>query len=159
MPARRVNHNRIKTHFSYTASELAACLKVHKNTVRNWQRDGLEPIDDGRPALFQGATIRAFLQSRRASRKQPCAPGTIYCLQCRQPRRPVPGMVDYQPIRPASGNLRAICEICGTVMHRRTRFADLDLKMPGYEIQIREGSSSLNGQASPSLNCDSKKKG
>jgi len=159
MPARRVNPNRVKTHYSYTASELAACLAVHKNTVRNWQRDGLEPVDKGCPVLFHGATVREFLKARRASRKQPCAPGTIYCLSCRQPRRPALGMVDYQPMRANSGNLRALCDVCGTVMHRRIRFADLDRKMPGCQVQITEGPSSLNGQASPSLNCDSKKEG
>lgn len=159
MPAGRVNPNRVKSHFSYTAGELAACLNVHKNTVRNWQRKGLAPIDGQRPTLFQGATVRAFLKSQRASRKRPCAPGTIYCLPCREPRRPALGMVDYQPMRHESGNLRAICEVCETVMHRRIRFADLERKMPGCEVQITQGTSSLNGQSSPSLNCDSEEEG
>lgn len=159
MPARRVNANRVKSHFSYTADELATCLDMHKNTVRNWRRNGLEPIDDQRPSLFQGATVREFLKSQRASRKRPCAPGTLYCLSCREPRRPALGMVDYQPMRPDSGNLRAICEVCETVMHRRIRFTDLGRQMPGCEVQITQGPSSLNGQASPSLNCDSEKEG
>lgn len=159
MPARRVNPNRVKTHFSYTTSELAACLDVHKNTVRHWQRDGLKPIDDSRPVLFQGATVRQFLKERRASRKRPCAPGTLFCLSCRQPRRPALGMIDYHPMRPESGNLRALCEVCETVMHRRIRFADLEREMPGCEVQITQGPSSLNGQAYPSLNCDSEKEG
>ena len=159
MPARRFNPNRVKSHYSYTAGELAACLGVHKNTVRNWQRKGLEAIDAQRPLLFQGETVRAFLKSQRTSRKRPCAPGTLYCLSCRRPRRPALGMVDYLPMRSDSGNLRAICEVCETVMHRRVRFADLQTKIPGCEVQIREGLSSLNGRACPSLNCDSKTEG
>lgn len=159
MPARRVNPNRVKSHYSYTAGELATCLGVHKNTVRNWQRDGLEPVDSCRPALFHGGTVRDFLKARRTSRKQPCVPGTLYCLSCREPRRPALGMVDYQPMRPDTGNLRAICEVCETVMHRRIRLADMERKMPGCEVQITQGASSLIGQASPSLNCDSKKVG
>ena len=159
MPARRVNPNRVKSHFSYTAGELADCLGVHKNTVRNWKRNGLEALDAQRPVLFQGATVRAFLKSQRISRKRPCPPGTLYCLSCREPRRPALGMIDYQPMRPDSGNLRAICEVCETVIHRRIRFADLKRKMPGCEVQITQGPSSLNGQAFPSLNCDSEKEG
>lgn len=159
MPARRVNPNRVKTHFSYTAGELAACLKVHKNTVRNWQRKGLEALDGQRPVLFQGATVRAFLKSLRTSRKRPCIPGTLYCLSCREPRRPALGMVDYQPMREDSGNMRAICEVCETVMYRRIRLAHVERKMPGCEVQIKQGPSSLNGQASPSLNCDFKMEG
>ena len=156
---RNVNPNRVKSHFSYTAGELADCLGVHKNTVRNWQRKGLEALDGQRPALFQGATIRAFLNAQRASRKRPCAPGTLYCLSCREPRRPALGMVDYQPMREGSGNLRAICEVCETAMYRRIRFADLDQNMPDCEVQITQSVSSLSGQASPSLNCDSRKEG
>lgn len=159
MPVRRVNPNRVKMHFSYTASELAECLRVHKNTVRNWQRQGLNPIDDCRPFLFQGETVRTFLKERRASRKRPCAPCTIYCLSCREPRRPALGMVEYQPLRPTSGNLRGICEVCETVMHRRIRFADLERNMPGCEVKITQGPASLNGQASPPQNCDSEKEG
>ena len=159
MPARRANPNRVKVHYSYTVGELAACLEVHKNTVRNWQRKGLEALDGQRPVLFHGATVRAFLKSQRTSRKRPRAPGTLYCLPCRLPRRPAIGMVDYQPMRPDSGNLRAICEVCETVMHRRIRFADLEREMPGCEVQITQGPSSLNGQASASLNCDSEKEG
>ena len=46
MPARRANPNRVKQHRSYSVDELACCCDVHKNTVRNWQRDGLKPIDN-----------------------------------------------------------------------------------------------------------------
>ena len=54
MLGRRVNPNLVKRNRSYTASELAARLGVHKNTVRHWQRDGLAAIDGGRPTLFHG---------------------------------------------------------------------------------------------------------
>ena len=41
MASRRLNPNLVKLHRSYTAGELAQRFEVHKNTVRNWQRDGL----------------------------------------------------------------------------------------------------------------------
>ena len=50
MPARRVDPRRIKLNRSYEVAELAACCGVHKNTVRHWQRAGLKPLDDKRPA-------------------------------------------------------------------------------------------------------------
>ena len=105
MPARRVNPNRVKLHRSYSVGELATCCGVHKNTVRNWRSEGLDPIDASRPALFQGETVRAFLGRRNASRKRPCPPDTLYCLRCRGPRRPALGMVEYRPLRPTSGDL------------------------------------------------------
>ena len=145
MPARRVKPkpNAVKMHYSYSASELAACCAVHKNTVRNWQRGGLEPIDKARPVLFHGETVRAFLGRRKANRRCPCPPGTIYCLKCRQPRRPALGMVEYRPLKPASGDLCAMCETCEAIMHRRVRKADLGRVMPNLAIQIAHGQQRL----------------
>ncbi len=139
MPAKRVNPCRIKLHHNYTAGEAAARLGVHKNTVLHWQDAGLKPIDGQRPLLFQGRTIRAFLEQRRAKGKRPCPPGTLYCLKCRTPRPPALGMVDYRPFNSASGNLSALCAACGTVMHRRIGKAQIANKMPGFTVQIAGG--------------------
>jgi len=159
MSARRVNPNRVKLHRSYSVEELARCLDVHKNTGRHWQAKGLEPIDKGRPILFHGATVRSFLTTRNAARKRPCAPGTLYCFRCRSPRAPALGMVDFVPMRPGSGNLRAFCECCETIMHRRVRETEIANVMPGCTVQFAQGQPSLSGQAVPSLNCDFKRQG
>ena len=154
MAARRVNSRAVKLHRSYSVLELAACLGVHKNTVRHWQRHGLKPIDGGRPVLFQGANVRAFLSTRNASRKRPCPPGTLYCFRCREPRPPALGMVDYLSINDKSGNVRAICVTCGTVMHRRASKAVLASILPDCDVQCMEALPRLRGSSSPSLNSD-----
>ena len=154
MPVRRLNPNLVKLHRSYAVGELADRLGVHKNTVRQWQRDGLAPIDGGRPVLFQGRTVRAFLGARNASRKRPCPPGTLYCVRCREPRAPGGGMVDFIPITPLSGNLRAICADCGTLMHRRARASAVAAVLPGIEVQIAEAFGRLMGKPAPSPNSD-----
>lgn len=159
MPARRANPNRLKQHRSYSVDELARCCDVHKNTVRNWQRDGLKPIDTARPILFHGATVRDFLARRNTSRKRPLPPGTLYCFRFRCPRRPALGMVDFFAMRPGSGNLRALCESCEAIMHRRVREADIAKVMPGCSVQFAEGRASLSGQAEPSLDCDFERQG
>lgn len=153
MAARRVNPRVVKLHRSYSVPELAACFGVHKNTVRHWQRDGLEPLDGGRPVLFQGATIRAFLSKRNASRKCACPPGTLYCFKCRMPRPAALGMIDFVSINAMSGNVRAICATCETVMHRRAHVAALASIMPGCDVQFVQAPSRLKGSHSPSLNC------
>ena len=154
MAAPRVNPHVVKIHRCYSVPELAARLAVHKNTVRQWQRDGLAPIDASRPVLFQGAVVRAFLAKRNASRKRPCLPGTLYCFRCREPRPPALGMIEYLALDAVSGNLRAICATCDTMMHRRARRADLTVKMPGLDVQITQALPRLKGGPSPSLNCD-----
>jgi hypothetical protein len=50
-------------------------------------------------------------------------------------------MVDYLPIREDSGNLRAFCEICETLMHRRVRKAEIGKVMPGHSVKFMEGLS------------------
>lgn len=157
MSARRVNPNRVKLHRSYSVEELARCLDVHKNTVRQWQANGLEPIDKVRPVLFQGAAVRDFIATRNSSRKRPCPPGTLYCFRCRAPRVPALGMVDFMPLRSGNGNLRALCECCETIMHRRAREADIPKIMPDCIVQFAQGQARLNGLTDASLNCDFKK--
>lgn len=157
MAARRANPNRVKLHRSYSVPELATYLGVHKNTVRLWQRDGLKPIDASRPVLFQGADVRAFLAKRSASRKRPCPPGMLYCFKCRQPRAPAMGMVEATPHNATTGNLSAICDACGTMMHRRARLAEIGAIMPNLDVQIREAGPRICERTAPSLNCDNRK--
>jgi hypothetical protein len=157
MAPRRVNPCLVKINRSYTARELADTLGVHKNTVRQWQREGLQPLDGGRPALFHGSRARNFLTLRNARRKCPCPAGTFYCFRCREPTLPAGGTVEYFAHTATSGNLRGLCEACGTAMHRRTRRAEIPNVMPGIAVAIREGNERLTGSLSPSLNCDNDK--
>lgn len=154
MATRRIDPRAIKLHRTYDVAELAARLKVHRNTVRHWQREGLQPLDSGRPVLFHGSTIRAFLSNRNARRKSPCLPGTLYCFKCRAPRPPALRMVDYVPISATGGNVRAICVTCETVMHRRASKASLATILPGCDVQFVQALPRLKGSPAPSLNCD-----
>lgn len=147
----------MKLHRIYSSAGLATCCGVHKNTVHHWQANGLEPVSKGRPTLFDGATVRAFLSKRNASRKCPCPPGTLYCFKCRQPREPAMGMVEATRHNATTGNLSAICEACGTIMHRRTRLAEIPTIMPNLNVQIREASPRICVRTEPFLNCDNRK--
>ena len=157
MAARRVHAQAVKQHRSYSVGQLAACCGVHKNTVRHWQSAGLMPLDDQRPIMFHGMAIRAFLATRKASRKRPCPAGTLYCFRCREPRPPAPGLVEFVAINVLSGNIRATCATCGTLMHRRARKAALASILPGRAIQFAEGQQRLKGRSTPPLNCDSER--
>jgi hypothetical protein len=155
MPAKRINPNLVKTHFSYTASELAKRLGVHKNTVRNWTRAGL-PALSGRPLLYHGGSVRAFLAASNANRRRPCPPGMFYCFRCRDRRKPALGLVDYVDRPGGAGNLTAICESCDAIMNRRARRESLSAIMPVLDVNITQGPPTLTGSHAPSLNCGSK---
>ena len=155
----RVNPHRVKIHRNYTTRELADRLGVHKNTVKNWQRHGLAPIDEQRPLLFQGGIVRSFLVSWNKRRKRPCPIGTLYCFRCREARRPAPFSVEYIPRTSGPGNLRAICGECGTVMHRRTQQAAIHAVLPGLLVQITEAQPRLSENEDPPSNCALKAEG
>jgi len=154
MGARRINPNLVKIHHSYTARELADRLGVHKNSIRHWQLNGLRPIDDHRPYVFDGTVVRDFLKLRNKSQKRPCPSGMLYCFRCRQPRRPGPTSVDYIVTKVGAGNLRARCSHCGTAMCRRIRQDAISTVLPGLLVQIRQVSPRLSGSSYPSPNCD-----
>ncbi|SFK45784.1 helix-turn-helix domain-containing protein [Methylocapsa palsarum] len=157
MPGKRINPNLIKTHYSYTADELAKRLGVHKNTIRNWARVGLFFLP-GRPILFHGGTVRAFIATRNAGRRAPCPPGTFYCFRCRDRRKPALGMIDFIDRLRGAGNLMAICETCGATMNRRARRDALAAIMPGLDVQIRQRPPTLSGSPVPSLDCTLKER-
>lgn len=157
MARRRINPNLVKLNRTYDASQLAACCGVHKNTVLNWRTAGLEPIDNSKPILFHGSDVRAFLKMRNAQRKQPCGPGRFYCFRCREPRAPALGLVEYVPLTVKSGNLKACCTSCETVMHRRVCRSSLAAAMPDLDVQFAERSLRLIESTSPSLKCGSER--
>jgi excisionase family DNA binding protein len=144
MAMKRIDPRRIKLHRTYSVEEAADRLGIHKNTVRGWQRRGLEAIDRGRPVLFQGTVLRAFLERQRANAKAPCPPGTLYCLKCRQPRAPALGMVDYMPRNDRTGNLRALCGTCDQMMNRAAAVTALPLIMAGIDVQMLAGPTTHN---------------
>ena len=154
MAKRRVNPNVVKLNRTYDLTQLASCCGVHKNTVLNWRDAGLEPIDTSKPILFHGSVVRQILKTRNAKRKRPCGPGKLYCFRCREPRPPAFGLVEYLALTARSGNLKAFCKTCETVMHRKVGRADLEAKMPGIEVQFSDRQLRLIGSPSPSLNCD-----
>jgi hypothetical protein len=132
---RHPNYRRIKIHRTYTVDEIARLFQVHANTVRAWCKQGLEPIDDRRPALFKGGVLAAFLRARREKAKRPCGPGEVYCLPCRRPRQPAGGIVEYIPYADA-GNLRGICPTCHRAIHRRVNRGKLSIVIGDLEVTL-----------------------
>lgn len=157
MPARRINPRLIKLHRPYSVEEVARTLGVHKNSVRGWINGGLPTVDRSRPVLIFGHELRDYLESKRKSAKRPCPPGTLYCFKCRQPRAPAMGMIEATCQNASTGNLTALCEDCGTMMHRRARLDAIGTIMPYLDVQIREAEPRIYERPAPSLNCDNRK--
>lgn len=109
----------------YTVEQMALLYGCHKNTVRNWLRQGLNPIDDRRPLLVKGAALNEFHTVRRSKAKRPCGPGQLYCVACRKPQRPAGDMAELVVLTPKVGKLRAICPDCDRLLFQRVNAARL----------------------------------
>ena len=129
-----LNPRLVKGGRCYDVVELARLYGVHPHTVRGWRKAGLTPIDDGRPVLFQGAVISAFLSGRRAAVKRPCPPGCLYCLKCREPRPPTPSTIVFRAAVTGAGMLRASCSVCRTTMNRRANASQVAGLLPGFTV-------------------------
>jgi hypothetical protein len=128
------NYRRVKVHRSYTVEEVAHLFDLHRNTVRQWIKTGLPPIDGRRPRLILGRELIEFLKRRRLSKKRPCLPGQMYCVRCRAPKFPGAGMAEYQPLTGKTGNLAGICPDCNSMMYRCVSVARLDEIRGGMDI-------------------------
>lgn len=153
MGRRFANPRLIKIHRTYTTAELAHALRIHRNTVRNWIKQGLPTIDSMRPRLIHGQDLFAFLRHRRNKAKQSCGPDQLYCVKCRMPKRPVARIASYIPIPASSGNLRGTCPDCGCFMHRRVALA----KLCGVNLEVTfpQAGPRIGERAAPSVECDS----
>ena len=73
MGKRHPNYRLVKIHRTYSVEEIARLFDKHKNTVRKWLKEGLQPIDKSRPVLALGSVLVAFFKARRMAAKRPCA--------------------------------------------------------------------------------------
>lgn len=154
MGRHHLNYRRVKTHRSYIVEEVASLFGIHKNTVRNWIKNGLPTIDNKRPILILGRDLAQFIQMRRKKNKQPCKPGELYCLRCRAPRPAAENMADYSPTNEKTGNLIAICPVCGTIMNRRVSLAKINEICSNIDITFPEDLQHIVNRAKPSVNCE-----
>jgi hypothetical protein len=155
MGHRHPNPRLAKIHYSYSVEDLARVFGVHKNTVRNWFKQGLQPIDDNRPILIRGQDARRFLAERRARTKQTCGPGRIYCLPCRAPKVPAEKMADCIQTGETIGSLQGICPDCNRMIYRRVNPTKLDAVCGDLDITVTQAPLRIEETTKPNVNCDS----
>ncbi len=156
MGKRHPNPRRVKKHRSYTVEEVAKVCGVHKNTVRNWIKNGLTPIDSKRPMLIFGQNLATYLEAKRSKNKRPCKPGQIYCVKCRAPKFPAEDMAEYLPDTEKVGNLQALCPDCGSIMNRRVSLAKINPFLDKLDINFPQELRHLIDSTNPTVNCDLK---
>jgi hypothetical protein len=155
MGYRYPNGRLAKIHRTYTVDDLSRLLKIHKNTVRNWLKQGLQAIDAQRPTLIRGTELRRFVTERRARSKQTCGPGRIYCLPCRAPKVPAAKIADCIQTTETSGTLQGICPDCNRMIYRRVNPQKLDAARGELAVIVTQARASIEETAKANVNCDS----
>lgn len=134
--------NRIKSLHPYTIDEAAEVSGVSPRTIRTWAANGLSVMDEGRPALIRGDDLRAYILNQRKARKSKSALDTIYCVGCRQQRKPAGAMADCI-LKGDRAALTALCEVCENMISKpiaAARIPDiaqtLDLTITRHETTL-----------------------
>jgi hypothetical protein len=144
----RIDPRRIKIHRSYTVEELARLLGCHKQSVRNWLKQGLAALsDEKRPLLIQGGVARAFLEARRRDAKRPCKLDELYCLRCRRFRTAAEETLTVDAPAGATGMLSGLCSSCGTRMFKRVSASAAVLLQSQINREAEAGTRTLKQAA------------
>lgn len=133
---RRSSAKAIKGHRSYRVDEAARVTGTSRATVRRWIKNGLPTVRDVWPFLILGSDLADYI--RKKPNRKTCQPAECFCLKCREPRKPASDMADYLPMTNTGGNLRAMCDVCGTLMHKRISLATLEAIRGQLHVQIME---------------------
>jgi len=136
----RPNRRSIKIHRAYTVEAAARVTGCAKGTIRRWIKSGALPaIIDQKPHLILGGDPKLQLDE-------------CYCFRCRAPRAPALNMAEYLPLTATTGNLRALCGTCTTVMHKAIPLAALAALAGILEVTVRQATKHIRDTANPSLN-------
>lgn len=103
---------------SYSVQEVAELYELHKGSVLNWIREGLQTIDRHKPYLVRGSDLFDFLNKRQQKRKVICKPNELFCFKCRLPQKP-----KLESIKIIKRNVHRLkieghCNLCNTKMFR-----------------------------------------
>jgi hypothetical protein len=84
MEIKRVPYSLIEMHRTYTTKELSDLLRVCKQTIRIWRKQGLSTIKDLQSLLFKGKVVKTYLSELRKKNKTTLEFDENYCLKCRK---------------------------------------------------------------------------
>lgn len=132
---RKLNPRRIKSRSSYYIHELAKVLGVCPNTIHNMIKAGLPVIEGSYPYLIMGEEAIIFIKARQEKSKITLKDNELHCFGCRKGTKTKNSEAVLQIISPKIGNLKAFCDICGSITNRRISLRKLSEFCEVFKIQ------------------------
>ncbi len=105
-------------HMEYTLREIANELECSKRQLLSAVEAGCphRKTTEGR-VFITGDEFRDWYHDLCRQRKQPLAPGEVYCLRCRRPV-PLPAETEIQALPNGAERIIAACPVCGATVNR-----------------------------------------
>lgn len=138
--SKRANPMAIKASLTYDISEAAAALGKSTATIRNWVKDGLPIMTACKPYLILGADLRTYLRAKLKASKTRLKPDELYCLSCREGRKPLGMAVVCLPNTAKTSRLSGICDHCGTSASRLISKAKTEVFAQTFDFETDDDS-------------------
>ena len=136
---KKADPRRLRSSLTYTVLELADALDRRPGTVRGWIKQGLPILNSSRPILILGRDAKDFLTARRRAAKRPLNDDQLFCLICKQPRRPFEGLVDLHRETGKPSRIVGFCEECEGVCSRVVSKAQIARLSENFNISFDKG--------------------
>jgi len=155
---KRFNPRLVKTLRTYSVEDVCQLCGVHPNTALSWiNKEGLKRIDDIYPYLVHGQDLAEFLIARQRP-KIKLAPDEFKCFKCRVARKAWEGVADIKIRSQSIGNLKVICEVCGTNMNKNFSLKTMQQISKIFKIQQVDDSLLIQSMDTSSI-CETKQEG
>ncbi|MCP4316592.1 MAG: hypothetical protein GY789_11405 [Hyphomicrobiales bacterium] len=102
---------RPKANRVYSVQQILDLYDICRNTVSNWVKAGLRPVDDRQPQLFRGAELKWFHKQRFTKNFRPLRMGEFKCFRCKAHVFPDVSTLSIENERCLRA--RATCPECG----------------------------------------------
>ncbi len=124
MAKRLYSHKRIKYWFAYDVDDICAVFELHPQTLRQWVKDGLKTIDNGKPALIYGNDLIEFLKAQNSKSKCKTEFNEMFCFKCQDARSIFQSKITVEH-KAKSLFVSGHCRESKTVMNKAYKMDDL----------------------------------
>jgi integrase len=124
--ARAYRSVRPKANLVYAVEDVLGQYGICRNTLTNWIKAGLRPVDSNQPQLFRGAELIWFHNQRALNSTQKLGTGQFKCLNCKARVYPDPQKLTCDPTSSTYLWANANCPKCDGRLSKLVSAADCD---------------------------------